>query len=615
MINISDEAKKAFLTDGVKKEVFIEFPNNDHATITNSSIIKESLSFTESICSRDEFKFGLAEASTLEFDYIGDNIKGKTITCKLRANSVYDISLGTFVVKTCDRGSEDFSKRHVTAYTIYESSIVIFHNLFPFDYRKSEMCQEYSDLFGFYTDVSRYLPFINSNYREETMHFVNPSSTTNSYNIYYIRSSEDRVRPYSECVISVPYALSSQNNIFDSTSEEVNNYFYSLSVPELLKENVKKAKYDFFEERLEDVVGGGETIFEYLTKVLGNNTHFSNDDATEILKNVVYAMHNDLYFCVEYQVYRDTKKAWLWQLIHAYTEEIDTVFPNLLNLNPDFYSFDAHLLLPCKIDITIKNYETDSKKDKDIFNWSYDLYTYETDTTYDFKKIIYNDSPLYVYDTAFGDLSNSDYIEAISEISAMFGHFLRDGSFEYKKLSNYIGRYPSENLYPSNNIYPRDPNGGVLYKNTYISAVYDDIYKKFDRVSITYRNENGDDVETYIQLVDDVKNKPDVIPDGSITIYIENYKKENYVTYSLSYNSIIQSSTFDENGIKIFLKTLGVELQKIEYMPAEIEMQGMPWLETGDAIGIETKDGGIVTYILRRTLSGIWFLKDNIESR
>lgn len=77
MLNIPEEIKNLFKTDGVRKNIRIHFPNGEREDITNDNILKDSFSFSERLCSRDSLKFGLCEANTLEFECFDvGNIKG-----------------------------------------------------------------------------------------------------------------------------------------------------------------------------------------------------------------------------------------------------------------------------------------------------------------------------------------------------------------------------------------------------------------------------------------------------------------------------------------------------------------------------------------------------------
>lgn len=148
MLTIPSTIKALYQTDGVQKNFRVHFPNGEYSDITNSNVVSESVRFTESLCSQSVFKFGLAEASVLEFETVGvGNMYGMTIeasmeidTSSLSAADItaiqadegdgtlvlvgdsdigygfYRIPLGTFRVDKCPRNHGAMAHRQVTAY-------------------------------------------------------------------------------------------------------------------------------------------------------------------------------------------------------------------------------------------------------------------------------------------------------------------------------------------------------------------------------------------------------------------------------------------------------------------------------------------------------------------
>ena len=80
MLNIPEPIKELFKRDNVLKNLRVTFPNGEHDDITNDQIIKESMSFTESLATGAPVVFGLCEASVISFECVGvDNINGMQI--------------------------------------------------------------------------------------------------------------------------------------------------------------------------------------------------------------------------------------------------------------------------------------------------------------------------------------------------------------------------------------------------------------------------------------------------------------------------------------------------------------------------------------------------------
>lgn len=156
MLNIPASVKTLFKTDGTRKNFRVHFPNGEFSDITNENIVREAVRFTESMCSQSTFRFGLSEASVIEFETVGiGNMYGCIIECAyeidtsslsaadissiqsnpgdgtlvLAASSdlgygFYRVPLGVFRVESCPRNHEAMTHRQVVAYGYPNTSSV-----------------------------------------------------------------------------------------------------------------------------------------------------------------------------------------------------------------------------------------------------------------------------------------------------------------------------------------------------------------------------------------------------------------------------------------------------------------------------------------------------------
>lgn len=149
MLNIPDAIKNLYKADvGARKNFRVRFPNGELPDITNENIVQESVKFTESLCSQQYLRFGLAEAPTIEFETVGiGNMYGMKIECfseiettSLSAQDIADIQamtdldgelvlaadsdigfgfyrlpLGVFTVESCPRSHGAMKHRRVNA--------------------------------------------------------------------------------------------------------------------------------------------------------------------------------------------------------------------------------------------------------------------------------------------------------------------------------------------------------------------------------------------------------------------------------------------------------------------------------------------------------------------
>lgn len=134
MLNVPAEIQAVIKNDATLKNFRVHFPNGERVDITNENIVFESVSFTESVCSSDVFRFGLAEASVIEFETMGvENIAGKTIECSMEFavpaslqetyGDWYSIPYGTFIVDKCPRNHQNITHRKVTGYSALKEDL------------------------------------------------------------------------------------------------------------------------------------------------------------------------------------------------------------------------------------------------------------------------------------------------------------------------------------------------------------------------------------------------------------------------------------------------------------------------------------------------------------
>lgn len=149
MLTIPAAIQALYKTDGVRKNFRAHFPSGELADITNDDVVRESVRFTESICSQNVLRFGLTEASLIEFETVGvPNMMGMVIECGIEIDTssltaaqisaiqsdpgdgtlvlvsdsdtgfgYYRIPYGVFRVYACPRNQQAMTHRRVQAYS------------------------------------------------------------------------------------------------------------------------------------------------------------------------------------------------------------------------------------------------------------------------------------------------------------------------------------------------------------------------------------------------------------------------------------------------------------------------------------------------------------------
>lgn len=121
MITLTSAQQAIVKSDSSVKTFRVHFPNGELQDLTNKDIVFESVSFQESVCSEQTFRFGRVEASTIEFETVGvPNILGATIECSMTftlGNDSVTVPYGTFKVDSCQRDHTQMTHRRVQAYS------------------------------------------------------------------------------------------------------------------------------------------------------------------------------------------------------------------------------------------------------------------------------------------------------------------------------------------------------------------------------------------------------------------------------------------------------------------------------------------------------------------
>lgn len=200
-----------------------------------------------------------------------------------------------------------------------------------------------------------------------------------------------------------------------------------------------------------------------------------------------------------------------------------------------------------------------------------------------------------------GNINLTKYVTAWMELNALFGKYARDGGIELFNLQNRMELYPSEYLYPSEDLYPVDyeneeATSELITEHEYHSEGfwYEEYQvKPFGKVVVDYVDLEGND-QTYVYQFD---------PDAPNVYYMDN-------------NEIFKTVQMAEADVKALLDTYFIpNANDTVFTPVELRMRGRPDIEAGDYLDIVSKEGNIFTFVLRRTLTGIQNLIDDIETK
>lgn len=188
------------------------------------------------------------------------------------------------------------------------------------------------------------------------------------------------------------------------------------------------------------------------------------------------------------------------------------------------------------------------------------------------------------------ELIGRNVLIACEQANGVFGHFDRNGVLQHIILSTDNSFYPSLELYPSAILYPVEGGGFCndrVASSLLISCQFEEYsVKSIDKVQI--RQEEGDIGAIY---------------------------GEGTNCYTVEGNFLMYGKTADELAV-LAENIYGMVNQRI-YIPYESDAKGLPYIEAGDTIKFIFDEYGeeyVVSYVMKRTLKGIYALRDSYSA-
>lgn len=552
MINIPNEVKELFKRDGVRKNVRIHFVNGEMDDLTAANIDGENFSVTESLCSRDEFKFGLYENSVVNFTTLDvGNIKGAIVQIQHEIDissldeepegaehpedldfPVYPIKYGIFKIEECTRLA-DSNARRIVGYSLEIETINEIESM------KARIP---------YTNGTFSVDSTKFAYEILNADFPNKQEVTTTKGSMSMVSSKDSTMRY---YVEGPVYHYSEGELLKIDIGKINKTLGE-SIDEALNTIVLECLkwFDYYKvdetyesvyERVKDLIFPFININTYYVYYKNGNIFYAKEPDPHVSGGNYYIRIPDTF---------TLQKNLNGRMLDLYVVKIRTTPGRIFRFVPD-YTTPIMINIPM-IKVATREYYIDADYIKENFN---------------------------------------DIIEILGS-NAIYnrenGYFLHD-------IETMQGLYPSESLYPGEHLYPSS-NAVGIGRNLYYSIQYaDEKTKPYGRVGLTYNGNNY----VYKDIVSDYSGNVD-----------------NYNLYSLTENQLMQTiATSSLTNARNIMDNVANKIKKVRYTPATIRMKGLPYLQAGDLIEVSTATGAFETLILRRTLRGIQSLEDTIEAR
>ena len=575
MLTVPQEIKDILHQDSAYKNIRIHFPNGERADICNDLIVKDSVSFKESLCSQSELKFGLCEANAFECETVGvGNIKGATIevACEIECPAtvtgaewkidlqkyVYPIPYGSYTVSEAKRQA-DMQHRRIVA---YGGTSQLSNN----DVRVRAKHQNgYDDVTDSYQpDILKTILMISNSkgFMTDATYTEVGSYATMTVPVFYSQTSLEtawgvrlRCKAFWDEQMTLP---------LDNTKL----FYCEFTAPEYS-----------FEEMMEFLgpIYGIKRVEERLSQLCyaGCGVGGLNSASGAGYGNYIYSYH---------------LSGWQAGPGGAISRGAYILIPYRLEV----YSRD----LITHTDTIIKSLEYRDPADQIIYNVSLPGYP---EFFLNYKYIQTGESPTYQY--IIEDESKIDYIaafNAILELSGLFGTLDRSEKLHLINIKRQFNLLPSSSEYPGESVYPEGTVGGRIIPEDYQSCWYEDEYTKpYGRIVCNYKNTNNEDA-LYELYINGFGSSSDL---------------NDYQTYEISGNSHIAMYTWTEASIATICQNIAANLAGVSYMPVQFTGRGLPYVEAGDTFEILTASGdSITTIVLNKTTSGEQCLTDEYQS-
>ena len=574
MLTVPNTIKTLFKSDNIFKNFRVHFPNGEHTDLTNADIVAESVSFTESVCSKEVFQFGLSERSSIQFECVGvPNIYGVTIECGIEIDTsslsaadisaiesdpgdgvlvkaadsdigfgFYRVPYGVFIVESCPRSQGAMKHRRVTAYSTS----------------------------GQGAELS---PFLSSKLSSNVV-----TSDTITQNVLCLiageKNSVDGIATTETTMTlstgsgALAYAPIGPNNEYSVVAT------YNMQFVEFVGYNDPAAVYratcssittTILDELIEDMEAVGI-------------------DASYVLKNTVPAFLP----CVQY---REIFSGGGSNVDYVeYETDSGFIYPYM----PMSGTGSVMILFPTKIN-TFELWKTSTWTRVKDYGAQATVCSGATLKKYALTDA--DDIALNIQLEKTGETINSDtdaktFINSLNysalydgylELFGKFGKIGRDGTIQETTLdqSAPVAVDPSEYSELWWDEYTVEQVGSIVYG----------YYDAAENISQTYQMETG-------------------LGGGSVYQMTNNYLLNSIITGGVDSEAI-------RAAVEGLIRSDFVpQLPAVQFIPITLEAMGLPYLEAGDYLEIDDADGGTVgSYILTRTLNGIQTLTDSIESK
>ncbi len=563
MITLTSAEQAIVKSDSSVKSFRVHFPNGELSDLTNDDIVFESVSFQESVCSEQTFRFGCAEASVIEFETVGvQNIVGMAIECSMTftlGNDTVTIPYGVFTVDSCPRDHQNMTHRKVQALSKIRNTN---EALMPQMERDKLSCM--------YESKNNYEPSVL--YLLDSMH--------NSLSIAYT-NAEVANRDTGTTVTGTYY--------FSLGKLPGTNDNYSLQV------SLTHKRVDIYDS-LYKVTHTYDSDYDTFVDTLCNTYTNANKGVRRDLKGLGYVRVIETY---QLGAYKDMNSM---GYVYPYT--------NLAAMKFDYpYSISATLYrgsTPVDTYGPYVPYPTISFVKYDATGTRFPLYLAINHTL---ETTLASGKKLYSFTNAY---TIADIETGYAELNAGFNRKNRDGSSSVIRLDNsspYALTAADVDGSAWWDEYSVADIGSIKYCWTDGKGDHTEEYVWDTEGSVYDMTDNGllKNIKLRVKTVDSVSN----MTDPSLYYIYSGY------WYAYDGTAFVQMTTYESKSsiIRYMLDTFFLPYADIHFTPVDMNIRGLPFLQCGDAITFTAEDGTTInSYILNHTFEGIQYITENLDT-
>lgn len=587
---INAEYKNAFLDEKNARNIMIHFVGTDEYISAEDIVDQGSFKYTESSNDGDEIKLGFSESSAFEIDLKGDYVDrtGQEIYVEVQAIvesdadvKIYPIPIGYFIISDVDYDYQN-EKSHLLCYDKIAKKVGDNAILPPkIKYTNGFLLSNYY--------INQIMKLIPDDYYFEEKDVITIQKTLNPgiYTCkkdYYIRKSNtvyqtQLITQYKAC-----------EYIFDK-SKAINNVLFFII--KSLHHFELRNNYDAYNaaENAIDAFWASNPNYDYNSMQYHQKAVSEKfDDLPE--KRYILPFNTNIFRAI----YPDEE--YDYKLSSTSTTGIDGEYA--------FFLVDEF-----KSGYRSTSYNTYSSSDwREMpdnipINWVYEGEKVDSADSFPEMMISYAKSSAYgnIVETLYGfpsassysDMTVSKFVSDFAEVQGQFAKVNRtNGEIETYSFIENSEIYPSNEIYPSENIFPAGRSRTVkISKSMYSSLVSKTKQSKKVGKVIVYKKDYYGNYQEYVAQVDD-------------------FDESRYSTITLSQGNFWIEQNF-ANAQDVANSILNMYKNNI-YTPFELECTGLPWLEAGDWIAVETDEGQEMLNVNRRTLSGIQGMMDSLSA-